>query len=71
MEDLHVNIQNSITPLIFNENARSKVQNALHPKLYKNHLKISRIGTIEIYLDDDAAAGFVLLNAWKMKTDAQ
>jgi hypothetical protein len=47
------------------------LQNALHAEIYKNHLKISRICTIEIYLDDDAAAGFVLLKVWKMKTDVQ
>ena len=44
---LTINIQIIITSLIFNENTRSKVQNALHAKLYKNHMIIARIESIE------------------------
>ena len=54
-----------------NEIARFKLQCALLTRIYKSHMKISRISSFESYLDGDAAVEFVLFKAWIIKTDLQ
>ena len=60
-----------ITLSFLDENQNYKVQYTQHGTIYRKHINISRISTIEVYLYEDAAAEFVWIKAWKMKTDVQ
>ena len=60
-----------ITHSILNENARFNLQHALCTKIYQSHMIISRISSIDFYLDDDAAVESARIWLGEVETDDQ